>query len=254
MILRTMSAGLVLWLSVAALADEKPDHAELSKLINQALADRIPKQYEDKSEWGKTIPIPPGFKVGPKRTVVKVGDNDELPHGPWKRTKVWVDDPAKDVKITIREFRKVEGKPSKLILEATAALHVERQRKGWQKGLPLLDVTVLADAVVKADVECDVSVSLDTKKFPPELAVDAKITECKLDLKEFDLKQVGRLEVTGEVPKLVSEELRGFLQTALRAYEPELKEQANKAIAKTLKEGKGSLAPDRLLPKPAEKP
>jgi hypothetical protein len=254
MSLRIVAAGLVLPLALVALADEKPDHAELSRLINQAIAGQVPKQYEDKSEWGKTIPIPPGFKVGPRRTVVKVGDNDELPHGTWKRTKVWVDDPAKDVKITIREFRKVEGKPSRLVLEATAALHVERQRKGWQKGLPLLDVTVFADAVVKADVECDVSVSLDTKKFPPELSVEAKIAECKLELKEFDLKQVGRVEVTGEVPKLVSEELRGFLQAALKSYEPELKEQANKAIARTLKEARGSLAPDKLLPKPPEKP
>jgi hypothetical protein len=231
-------------------ADEKPDCAELSRLIKAALAAQLPKQYEDKSQWGMTIPIPPGFRVGPRRTLVRVGDHDELPHGAWKRTKLWVDDPAKDVRITIREFRKVEGKPSKLVLEATAALHVERQRRQWQRGLQLLDVTVQGDAVVRADVECDVSVALDAKKLPPELVVEAKITQCRLDLKEFELKQVGRLEIFGEIPKLVSEELRTYLQGVLKDKEPELKEKANLVIARVLKDGKGSLSPERLLPRP----
>src|SRR5262245_47658156 len=78
---------------------DKPDYSELSKKIQQAVIPKIPKESEDLSEWGQTIPVHNDLKAPKlKRVVVKKDGKDEFPHGSWKRTKLTFDDPAKDVK------------------------------------------------------------------------------------------------------------------------------------------------------------
>src|SRR5207253_820622 len=114
---------------------EKPPHADLARRIHQAVVAKMPRQYEDLSEWGKTIPPPPALRFPRlRRTVVRVGDRYELPHGSWKRTRVWVHDPARDLRIAVPEVRKVGKDTTRLRVEATVAVQGERERKEWVRG------------------------------------------------------------------------------------------------------------------------
>ncbi len=251
---RTLLAGAAAWLALAlpaAGADDKPEYAEFAKLIHQAFVAQAPKEYEDRSAWGKTIPIPDRLRFPRlRRTVVKVGDRMELPHGTWKRTKVWIDDPNKDVKLVVRDVRKIDAKTARVSVEATVNLHGEREWKKWEKGLSLFGLTAQADAVVAVALECDVAITLNTSKFPPELVVEPKVIDCKLELKDFAPRRVGRVFVEAEI----DDELKAVLNDMLRAYEPGVKERANKAIAKGLKEGKGKISADALLKAAPAKP
>src|SRR5262245_46294329 len=186
---RTILAASAAWLLCGALslqADNKPDYADLSKRIHQAVIPSVPKEWEDYTDWGTTIPIPDKIRLTGLRTRVKVGDREELPHGGWKRTKLWFDDPPKNIQLEVRDLRKQESGSYRLLLDATVALHGERQRKQWSRGLLLFDITARADAVVTVGLDFDVKAKLNITKFPPELEVEPKVLESRLLLKQFN--------------------------------------------------------------------
>lgn len=249
-------AGFVALLLVAPLvlgADEKnakpaekPDFTELSKKIQQEVLPQIPKSWEDTSEWGQTIPVHNKLSA-PKltRVVLKKDGKDEFPHGGWKRTKITFDDPAKDVKIEVRDLKKVEGNLYRLQVDSTVSVHSARQMQQWKNGFKLLDITAYADVVVTVALECDVKATLKFGKFPPEIEVEPKVVESKILLKEFHLRRVGIIE--GPLVQDLGKELKGFIQAQLTAKEPEVRETANKAIAKGLKDGKVSFPATSLL-------
>src|SRR4051812_39594124 len=118
---------------------DKPAQADLAARIHQAVVAKMPRQYEDLSEWGKTIPPPPAVRFPRlRRTLIKVGDHYELPDGTWRRTRVWVDDPARDLTVQVPAVRKVGKNTTRLRVEATLAVQGERERQEWVRGVRLL--------------------------------------------------------------------------------------------------------------------
>src|SRR5262249_41863761 len=97
--------------------DASRDYADLSRLIHKVVAGQVPKAIEDNSAWGKTIPIPDDLKLPKLRTVIKVGDKMELPHGLWRKVKLTMADPAKDLRIRVKELNPVNGSKYSLKLE-----------------------------------------------------------------------------------------------------------------------------------------
>lgn len=251
MLPRTLFLTAVLT-GLAAAADEdkpptRPDYSSLAKLIHAAVIPKLPKEIEDRSHWGQTIPDPGNLRL-PRlpRTRLKVGDKEELAHGQWVRTRLWLDDPAKDVQIEVRDLRKTDPKTVQLQVAATVRGHGERERRQYEKGLLLFGLPVQADAVVVLVLDFDVALSLNTDKFPPEVIVEPKVTRTELELKEFEVRKVGKITV-GEKGRELGNELKGVLQEQLKKLEPALKEKANEAIARSLKEGKGTISAETLL-------
>src|SRR5688500_6098050 len=102
------------WLAVlAALAPlgaqaepEPPEReapaAELERLLHKAIVARLPKVYEDDSAWGQTVPLPERVRLPRlRRTVVRVGDRLEVPHGPWRKLRLWVEEPDRDLRVRV---------------------------------------------------------------------------------------------------------------------------------------------------------
>lgn len=236
-------------------AEAKKDFSEFSKLLHRMVVKEIPKEIEDDSGWGPTIPLPDKV-ILPKlqRTFVKVGDRLEVPHGTWKRFRVTFADPAKDVQIAVKDFTKVDAKNYKLAVDAEAVMSGEGELKQWKNGVALFGATAQADAVIGVALVIDVNVSLVPKKFPPELSIKPKLADLKVDLKEFNLKRVNNqaakiLEIGIEAgpARQLGNELKGYLQTIVKKFEPQIMEQANEAIAQSIKEGKGTISASSLL-------
>jgi hypothetical protein len=254
--LAAVAVGLVL-VSAAARAEDKPadkpDHAELARLIHAAVVPHIPKEFEESSGWGKTVPDPGNLRLTRLRTRIRVGDKEELPHGAWIRTKVTLDDPAKDVRIEVRDLKKCDRNTLQIQLAVTVSCHAERERKQWDNGLPLLGLTAQADVTVVVVLNCDVGLSLNVAKFPPEVVIEPRVTKAQLEVKKLEPKQIGNI-VLGDRARRLANELKGVFEELLKQYEPVIKERANEAIARSLKEGKASLSPAALLKaEPAKK-
>jgi hypothetical protein len=256
--LRMLFAGVVVSVfavPAAVPAEEKSEYADLSNLIQKTLLAQLPKEIEDRSGWGKTIPIQPDMKLTVLHTRIKVGDKEELPHGAWVRNKMWFDDPAKDMQIAVREVRKTDARTTRVRLEAVVSAHLERERKLWNKGLGLPGLVTQADAKVQVDLDCDVVISLNAKAFPPEVVVEPKVTGCKIEIKEFELRKFGGKTLDGERAHEISKEATVVLNELIRLNEDRIKDLANVVIARALKDGKGKFSAGGLLEaKPQLKP
>jgi hypothetical protein len=220
--------------------------AALSRLIHKSVVGQMPKVYEDASGWGQTIPIPDKLlRPNLRRTKVKVADHWELPQGTWRKLRIWQDDPSRDLKIHVRDLRRLDNGNYRLELEAGAALRTEADVKQWLNGLLLADVRAQADAQVNLALVFDVAVTL-TGKLPPEVKVAPRVTDLKIDLKDFTPRKVtlNRVGITlgGDLVEKAGDDLRGVLQELLRSQAPRIREQANAAIAQALRNGKGTLS------------
>jgi len=59
---------------------------ELSKLLHRVVTANVQKEVENRSNGARPfVSAQAAAADAKKRTVVRVGDHDELPHGPWRR-------------------------------------------------------------------------------------------------------------------------------------------------------------------------
>src|SRR5262249_27440526 len=158
-------------------ADAKRDYADFSRLIHKMVVKELPKEFEDKIGWGQMVPLTEKLRFpNLPRARVRIGDKEGYPNGLWKRYKARIADPAKDLKINVREFSKVDSKTFRLAVDSEVLLAGEGEIQNWQKGLPLGRISAQADALVGLGMVFDVGVTLNTKKFPPDLNVEPKLT------------------------------------------------------------------------------
>ena len=221
---------------------------DFATYVKRLVAANVPKQFEDLSEWGATIPAPAAVRFPRlKRTVIKVGDRFEVPHGTWRRTKFWIEDPVKDVSIRVPEVRRVGKQTTRLRVEATAAVRAERERQQWVKGVFVVGVTAEADSVVVVGVDLDVTLAFDPARPLAGTKFAVKVAGVSIDLKTFDVRRVGPVVLPEH--SALGEELKGKVQAHLRTLEPRIRDEANRAIGERGTGGAGV----KVLPPPTEK-
>jgi hypothetical protein len=251
-----IAALAILPLTLAAQdAESKPDYAAFSKLIHKRVAKEL-KEFKDDSGWGQTIPAPPKLPLPNLRTYLKSGNDVVLPHGSWQRFKGKVEDPDKNLKIVVKDFKKTaDGKKYRLAADVDVTIVCAGEWQLWQKGLLIVSAASAADANFTAAVVCEVGVSFDIKKFPPELKVEPKVTDLGLNLVDFKFRHEPILK--GEAGDNLRRDLKDLLRTLVKSKEGAVKDYANEAIAQSLKEGKGVMSASAILqtlPAPKEEP
>jgi hypothetical protein len=241
--------GLVSVLAISCLTagqpETKKEYAEFSKLAHAVVVKQLPKQIEEASGWGQMTEIPGNLPLMALRKTVKVGDQLQAPHGSWHRYKARIEDPDKNLKITVKEFKQLDLKTYRVAadVETTVTGQVEFQQ--WQKGLLLVGADATGDADLKIGLVIDVGVSLNFKKVPPQLEMEPKVSDLGLELVDFRLRNGPILK--GVRGKLLTAELKDVVKTLVKASEPLVKDYANQAIVQSLKEGKGPISADAIM-------
>ena len=224
----------------------KQEYVEFSRLVHRIVVSQMPKEFVDDSGWGQTIPAPEKLPFPLLRKYVKVGDKLEVPHGTWRRFKGKIEHPDKQLRITVKDFKQLEDKATyRLVADVDAAIMCQGDWQQWQKGLLLINVETIADARLTAAIVCDVGVSLDLAKFPPELKIEPKVNQLGLDLVDFKLRNGPNLQ--GEQADQLRKDLKELLRGVLKASELVIKDQVNQAITQSLKEGKGTISAGAIM-------
>jgi hypothetical protein len=228
---------------------EEPSTADLARLLHKLIVARLPPVYENASQWGQTVPLPERLRLPRlRRTVVRVGDRLEVPDGTWRKVRLRVEDPERDLRVGVPSFKRVGTMKYRVVVDADAAVRGEADVQRWRNGLELADLTARADVLLNIRVDCEVTAKLEAGKG---LVLYPDITDLHLNLKEFTPKQVTfrRVGVTiqGEAVEAAGEEFKDTLQALLRGVEPEVKGRANDALARAMKEGKDTLPTVELL-------
>jgi hypothetical protein len=234
----------------AARADEAADG--LARLIHKAVVAKLPPVIEDKSGWGRTVPLPERVRFPRlRRTVVQVGDHMEVPDGPWRQLRLRVEDPDRDLRVRVRDFRRLGPTTYRVVVDTDVALRTEADIQRWRNGVELADLTARADVALNVRLECDVSARLDAGRVPPRLLLVPEVQDLKLNLRQFTPRQVtfrrAGVTIAGEGVEAAGEEVKDSLQAMLRAAEPDLKKRAGEGLARALKEGKDPLTAAELL-------
>jgi hypothetical protein len=223
----------------------KPEYKEFSKLIHSVIVRQLPKEFEDASNWGQTIPAPDKLPLPGLRTFIKVGNKLEVPHGTWRRFKGKIEHPDKHLKILVKEFKALDPKTHRIAVDVDATFLTLSELQQWQKGLMLIGGNAVADVQITAAIVCDVGVDLDFKKFPPELKLDPKVTGLGLDLVDFKVRNGPMIQ--GEFGDNLRNDLKQIMRGLLKASEPLVKEEVNRAIVQSLKEGKGTISAQSIM-------
>jgi hypothetical protein len=155
------------------------------------------------------------------------------------------------LQISVREVKRLDPKTIRVSVQADATFGTAVQAQLWQKGLALPGFSGRAGATIGVFIDCDVAMELVATKFPPELKVVPKVANLKMDLRDFNLQEVSTPRLgkvlEGERAKQMGNQYRGILQDAMHSAEPTVKDYANEAIAKSIKEGKGTLGANALF-------
>jgi hypothetical protein len=230
----------------------KVDYTALSSTIHKVVISQLPKVIRTDSNWGNTIPIEEGLRLMKRRKTVQVGDHLEFPHGQWRKTRAWFDDPDRDLTIKVLDFQPAGKNAYKIVLDVNAAVHAETEIQQWQKGILLADILALTDVAVNVPLQCEATLKLGTG-FPPEVKVEPKVTSLKANLEDFKLKRAElrrpglALAVEGKAADDLGKRVQGALQELLHNAEPTIAAKANEAISRSLREGKGNFSAAALL-------
>jgi hypothetical protein len=248
--MRTISACIaVLAILPASFAGEKTqtkdDYVEFSKVVHKIVVKQLPKEVEDTSGWGQMMEIPNNLPLMALRKVVKVGDHLEAPHGTWRKFKGKIEEPDKNLKIVIKDFKQLNDKTYRTVVDVDATIFIHGELQQWQKGLLLIAGEADTDANLKIALVMDVGVSLNLKKFPPELNIEPKVADLGLEL--VDVKVRGGPILKGERGQALANDIKDVLRAAVKASEPLVKEEANRAIAEGLRQGKGSISASAIM-------
>lgn len=238
-------AAFAALVSVGDAQDKNADYKEFSRLVHAAVVKRVPKEIEDTSGWGSTIPAEPNLPLPKLRRYVKVGDRLEMPHGTWRRFKSRLEDPDKNLKIVVKDFKKLDASTYRVVTDVDVTVYMHGEIQHWQKGLFLIGGELGADANFTATVVVDVAASLNFQKFPPELKLDPKVSDLTLDFVDFKVR--GGPILVGEFGDNVRRDLKDAIRSLVKTSEPLVKMYANDAITQSLRDGKGTISADAIL-------
>ena len=201
-------------------------------MMQRIVRENIPQKYVRDKDWGLTAKRWDGLQVkrkGPLRITTK-RKWKEVNHGAWKRYEVSQIDPDENLLLRIENVKDAEGAKVAFEVELASKLHVHGRRAQWAKGVQMYNVSADADASVVMRLWCEVGMRLDVGKFPPDVILVPKVTKANLDVTDFRLQSISKLD--GPLVKKLSGSVHNFLLEKIAEKRHELPKKINKEIAK----------------------
>jgi hypothetical protein len=227
---------------------EEDPGAELARLIHKSMVAKMPRVFEDKSAWGRTIPLPERVRrPGLRRVIVEVDGKPEVPDGPWRKVRATIADPERDLRVRVLGLKAIDATSYRLTMETDAELEADAVLQNWVKGILLADIGARTHVAVNVFVEINVTAKLETTgiRMEPEVK-DVKVTLRDFMPERVALRRAG-IVVEGEAVAGLGREFKENLQAMLRAKEPDIKKRIGETVARTMKEEKGLAASAAML-------
>ena len=207
------------------------DARALSELIRELVLNNAPHEYEDTKKWGGTKEVWAGLKVSHDGILLKTKRRTkQVNHGTWERYRAWLIEPEKELKIRLENLRTEPGTDATFELLVASRLGAFARWAEWQRGIQLYSISADAEARVQLRMRCQLRLSLDPVTFPPELAIHPRVTDAELDLVDFRVIRLSKLD--GPLVKQIGDGLHGALQREIDRRSPKLVTRINAVIEK----------------------
>jgi hypothetical protein len=215
----------------------------VSAVAARLISEAIPREYERSKDWGRTKQITTGlrssgnffdFDIHRRKT--------EVNHGVWKKYRITLVEPEKNLDVTITNLRSIEANRFGLTLSVTARLHGWARAKVYDRGIHLIAIEADADTTAHLTLDAEFAVeTVPTSAYLPGIAVRPVVSDAHLKLKDFRLNRISDLR--GSLAKELGDGLRHVLEDELSG--PKLVAKLNRSIEK--RRERLQLTPEMLL-------
>ncbi len=254
--LRTVVALCIVWATLAnawagpALSTFGGITPEMiARLVVPLIAEAVPRKFEGEKDWGKTKKITTGlrsegnffrFDIHSKRSEV----ND----GVWKKYRVTLVEPDKNLEIRIDDLHRLESGKYALKLFVAAKVHGWARAVVYEHGVHLISLEAEGDTATRLWIDAEIDVAtIESSTLIPGIELRPVVTEARLKFDDFKLKRIS--DVRGAVAKELGDLLRKELEKELSGKK--LVNRLNRAFQKHPERLR--LSPDMLLGKSAAK-
>lgn len=209
---------------------EKPSWTEVLRAV---LLTAIPDKYRDLKHWGKTTRVVRGLDVDQHGLDLRISKRTKLVnHGSWSMYQVQLLNPQHHLLLALDNFQAHGVGKTSFDLHVTAKLRCTGRFEQWVLGVKGLNFSVVSDAVVQMDAQCEVIVTTEHRKksFLPDLILNPTIKRVRLRLRDIDTHHVG--QIRGDLAEEMGDGSKQFIADLMHRQEPKVTRKANAAIAK----------------------
>ena len=200
-------------------------------LLRDLAVAAIPTDFEEDKDWDRRKEVWDGLHVRMDGLKVRTKRKwKEAKHGTWKRYRVNLIDPEENLRVRITNLKEIRTGVAAFDLQMAAKLDLQARLQQWQRDVRLLSVTAEAVADVDLNLGMEMSTSLDTKHFPPDIRLHPVATAAELRLVQFKLRRLGHAD--GPIIRELGDGLEDVLRRQLEKKRPQLVQKVNRAMKK----------------------
>jgi hypothetical protein len=200
-------------------------------LVQTILLQNLPREYENAKKWGMTkrrwngVDVSfDGLRLDTKRRWKEVN------HGTWTRYRASLIDPEHSLKIHLSEARPAENQSAMFDVIVDAQVNATGRLSEWNRGVQLYSFSADADAQIRLQMSCEMTLQFDATKLPPDVILSPKVTDAKLELLAFRLNRIS--DADGPLVRKFGEELHNDINREIAEQRPKLVEKINRSIGK----------------------
>ena len=227
----------------ASVSDQPDDHArQIAASFADLLRDVIPREYERRTDWGKTKRIPVGIQNTGHGLRLRLRKREkEVKHGVWKHYRVTMIEPEENLHVHIQDLRHIGPGRIGLTLHVSSKVHGWIRAKVYNRGVHVIGLTAEGDTTFDLTIDCEVGVRIEPASVLAGIVVDPVVTNARLKLDDFRLTRLGELH--GPLVRELGDGLRHLMEDELKPAK--LTKKLNRAIDK--KRDRLRFSPDRLI-------
>jgi hypothetical protein len=220
-----------------------PSAEEISQIAARLIAEAIPREYERSEDWGRTKAITMGLRSSGNFFKFDIHRRkSEVKHGVWKKYRVVLVEPEKNLAVRIDNLREIAPGRTALTLSVAAKLHGWARAKVYDRGIHFIALEAEADASIRLSLDAEISLEpIPTTSWLPGVAIRPVITDARLALDDFHLTRISDLR--GSVARELGNGLRHLIVDELTG--PKLAAKLNRSIEK--RRDRLQFTPDVLL-------
>ena len=180
--------------SVAAEPPAIQSFDELRATVAGMLRDRLPEKYVNDKHWGKTKPVFDGIRL--RREGVKIETErrwKQVNDGVWKRYEIDLPEDRDAVRLTVDRLEVVDHQRGRIALHLETPVHLFGRVAVWERGVQLVSINADAHAKVRLALTADVGLRFDILRIPPDVVLDPRVLDARIELVDFRLNRVSQL-------------------------------------------------------------
>ena len=203
----------------------------IDRILTKLALDAIPHTYTEDKNWGKQDErwdgidwSRDGLRLKTRRKKKKVN------HGTWRKYSAELIDPADEFSVQLKNLHKLDDGKTGFDVHITANLKIHARQSKWVKGVQLYSFSAEGDTQVRLVVSCELGVSMNITKFPPDLIFEPNVTNADLTVEEFRLDRISK--AGGEVAQQATRAARKVLDKKIKEKERKLVDKLNGQLEK----------------------